>query len=525
MKQRYLLPLVLILLFGISVTAVNAAEDNSAAKSAAVTAESHTLSNGNTNSSAIIKTEKMPSFFSYCIMNTNRLTGSFQKLLQPDNGSDIESYRIDIMPYSSKNTNVVLSEYRTGSNPADIIAAKAENVIFNGDVIGMNYTSPDNSVAIKIKQFNENEIYLRYYTDGEEDNGISGTYKFFTETEPESEPTKLYLDKYTEKIDIDLGLSAYARWYLGISYEYPLNEKLLSMVKDISIFDYPVKTLVGIEYFTNLKRISISSGDITDITGLTKLKKLERIDISWCYIDTLPDLSGNTKLTELRLPMNNLTDISNVSKLTQLQYLDLNSNKIEDISPVKALKKLKMLSVIDNCILNFEALSDNKSAQAALESGSQFKYEKCLELNELAKTTVQNEIMPLITEGMSDLEKEMIIFEYVCDNMEYVTLDGMPLPFGYSGLKEHKGVCGNYAELFMLLSRLIGLDTATVSSDTHEWNAIRINGQVYFLDTLWDQNNIENGCYYFNRTINQIKIVPDHFFDEKRVVFSADTAA
>lgn len=514
MKQKYLFLLVLIILFGIPITAVNAAEVGSAT-------EPDTLSNSGT----ILKTEKMPSFFSYCIINTDGLMGSFQMQAQCDSSSNIDGYRIEIMPYSDKFTNIVISECHTDGDPVDIIAAKAENVIFNGDVIAINYTSPDNGVVIKIKQFNENEIYLRYYTNGGQDNKISGTYKLFTEPEPEIKQESLYLDKYTEKIDIDLGLSAYARWYLGISYEYPLTEKLLSMIKDIAIFDYPVKSLVGIEYFTNLKHLSISSGGITDITGLTKLKKLERIDISWCYIDTLPDLSGNTKLTELRLPMNNLTDISNVSKLTQLQYLDLNSNKIEDISPVKDLKKLKMLSVIDNCILNFEVFSDNKSAQAALESGSQFKYEKCLELNELAKTTIQNEIMPLITEGMSDLEKEMIIFEYVCDNMEYTTLDGMLLPFGYAGLKEHKGVCGNYAELFMLLSRLIGLDTATVSSETHEWNAIRINGQVYYLDTLWDQNNIENGCYYFNRTADEIKAVPDHFFDEKRVVFSSKSAA
>ena len=468
----------------------------------------------------ILNSDEIPSFFSYCNTDRKSMTGSFVKLMPFDNELGLSCYRLDIMPYSKELSNVVISERYSSTSSSDLIAVKMKNIYYKDDLIGMEYTSDDGKLVIKLKRYFQNRVKFLYYSNGEKDTLKSGDYRLFFDVERQKPQKKLYLDKYTDNIDIDLGLSAYAREYLGIGYDRPLTAKMLSEIKEISIFDYPLKTLIGIEYFTNLKRLTVSSGDIKDISGLAKLTKLEKIDISWCYINDLPDLSANKNLSELRLPMNNLKDISNIDKLTELQYIDLNSNKIEDISPVKGLKKLKMLSVIDNCILNFESLSDNKSVQKALEEGSQFKYSQCLELGKLTKSVIDNEIAPLINDGMSEIEKEKVVFDYVRDNMEYGQLGGTPLPYGYAALVNKKGVCGNYAELFTLLSRLIGLDATTVSSDTHEWNAIRTNnGAVYFIDTLWDDHDSDDGFYYFNRTGNIIRYMPEHSFDSARLIF------
>ena len=119
---------------------------------------------------------------------------------------------------------------------------------------------------------------------------------------------------------------------------------------------------------------------------------------------------------------------------------------------------------------------------------------------------------------MSDIEKERAIFDYVRDTMTYEETGGRIHPFGYVGLKYHKGVCGNYAETFALLSRMAGLDVIVVSSDTHAWNAIKLDGKIYFADALWDDFD-SLGCNYFNRSGSMIIKVNDHKFDPGRLCF------
>lgn len=457
---------------------------------------------------------KTPSFFSYCETSAEKVTGIFRKELEAPTETGVIGYQIELMPYSKRNSNLVFSEDYGNDLIIDMEAYKLKNISFNDALIGLDYLSDDKKTHIKIKQFEPNKLSIEYLVKGKKNEVQSGEYSFIEDVMPVSQKPEVFLDKYAYNMDLDLGLSCYARWYLGIEYDRPLTKKMLSKIKFMAIHDYPVKSLTGIEYFTGLKTISVNSGEITDISGLSELSELESVDISWCFIKELPDLSGNKKLKELRLPMNNIKDITEISKLKSLVYVDLNSNFIEDISPISKLKKLKMFSVLDNCILNFSSLKKNKIAQKAIETGCQFTYEECLENEELSAKTVKS----IIRKSMTDVEKELAIYTYIKDVMDYEITSGGMTPFGYLGLKYHVGVCGNYAESFALLARLAGLNVITTSSDTHEWNAILLDGKIYFIDALWDEGN-ERAYYYFNRAGSVIKNMPDHSYDARRLVF------
>lgn len=68
-------------------------------------------------------------------------------------------------------------------------------------------------------------------------------------------------------------------------------------------------------------------------------------------------------------------------------------------------------------------------------------------------------------------------------------LDGSSAPFtAYGALVDGKAVCAGYARAYLLLCRAAGLDAIYVASPemNHGWNAVRLNGQTYFIDCTFD---------------------------------------
>ncbi|MCI8992728.1 MAG: hypothetical protein HFG80_08435 [Eubacterium sp.] len=72
-------------------------------------------------------------------------------------------------------------------------------------------------------------------------------------------------------------------------------------------------------------------------------------------------------------------------------------------------------------------------------------------------------------------------------------------------------VCAGYAQAYSLLCNALDIDTITVTSETHQWNQTRLNGNWYIVDCTWDDidasreeelYNYYNGYYYafFNRS-------------------------
>ena len=61
------------------------------------------------------------------------------------------------------------------------------------------------------------------------------------------------------------------------------------------------------------------------------------------------------------------------------------------------------------------------------------------------------------------------------------------------GWSQKKTVCAGYAFAFMMLCNKYGIDATCLTSETHQWNAVRINDQWYTVDVTWDDDPLADG--------------------------------
>ena len=118
----------------------------------------------------------------------------------------------------------------------------------------------------------------------------------------------------------------------------------------------------------------------------------------------------------------------------------------------------------------------------------------------------------VITDGMSDYEKELALHDYITKNCSYDTeaaardkIDSEATnitPF----IVNKKGVCEAYAFTFKALCDLSGLEchivTGTMDGTSHAWNVIKLDGEYYNVDVTADDpvpDTPQHSCYtYFN---------------------------
>lgn len=122
----------------------------------------------------------------------------------------------------------------------------------------------------------------------------------------------------------------------------------------------------------------------------------------------------------------------------------------------------------------------------------------------------------IITDDMSDYEKELAVHDYLIYNVSY---DESQLnvfyqhdkdsenPFGT--LINHKAICTGYASSFQMFMDMLGIPCKTVAakdSDNtdHVWNMVELDGEWYYVDVTWDDpiHETENSekHRYFNVT-------------------------
>lgn len=110
----------------------------------------------------------------------------------------------------------------------------------------------------------------------------------------------------------------------------------------------------------------------------------------------------------------------------------------------------------------------------------------------------------LLTDGMSDFEKEHAVYTWLVDHVTYdwthqdVMAETPRESYGpYGGLVNRTAVCLGYATSFQLLMDLSGVECITVvgacfeSEEHHAWNMVRLNGEWYCVDVTWDANGRE----------------------------------
>lgn len=127
-------------------------------------------------------------------------------------------------------------------------------------------------------------------------------------------------------------------YFLSLDGVNPSNNKLYSSYA-IDLSNLNVKSIGGLEYFTNARGYDISGNSVSDLSPLSQL----------------------TKLTLLYASSNLITDISPLAYLDNLENLDISYNNITDISALEYLRNLKSLSLANNSVSDFLSLTEHRN--------------------------------------------------------------------------------------------------------------------------------------------------------------------
>lgn len=139
-----------------------------------------------------------------------------------------------------------------------------------------------------------------------------------------------------------------------------------------------------------------------------------------------------------------------------------------------------------------------------------------------------SEIIKPLESEMSEYERELYIHNYLIKNCEYdnaaselvknnVHSDSGESFTAYGALIECNAVCQGYSDAMSYLLACVGIENTEISGTSqggnHIWNAVKIDGDWYYLDATWDDHGDEVYQYdYFNITTSQLEY--DHTIAE-----------
>ena len=114
-----------------------------------------------------------------------------------------------------------------------------------------------------------------------------------------------------------------------------------------------------------------------------------------------------------------------------------------------------------------------------------------------------------ITNDMSQYDIELYLHDYLVNNVKYVK-SVSNAHNAYGALVNGQAVCEGYARAFQYLLMQAGISSFVVTGQSkgegHAWNLVKIDGEYYYVDVTWDdQDNGKNFYAYFNVTTAQLE--------------------
>ncbi|MFA6372069.1 MAG: transglutaminase domain-containing protein [Methanothrix sp.] len=145
-----------------------------------------------------------------------------------------------------------------------------------------------------------------------------------------------------------------------------------------------------------------------------------------------------------------------------------------------------------------------------------------------AQATVESLAAYLIKPAKNDREKARAIFRWITENIDYdleAYFTGNIGSTNYTDvLKSRRSVCIGYSDLFSSLAQEAGLEVVKIRGYgkgysyrpgesftgpfNHAWNAVRINGSWYLMDSTWGAGFVSGDGKY-------VRLFDDHFFMTK----------
>lgn len=139
--------------------------------------------------------------------------------------------------------------------------------------------------------------------------------------------------------------------------------------------------------------------------------------------------------------------------------------------------------------------------ETRIVSRIELRYCMSAEERELREDKIEKEISPFLTSinnSMSDYEVTLHLYENIIKLVDYDTIGlerqkkttvtpDVPddLRSIYGVFVNKKAVCAGYAKAMQYLLNLCGIECLYVTSDTHAWNIVKLEGDYYHLDVTW----------------------------------------
>ncbi|MBQ7088280.1 MAG: hypothetical protein IJN04_01380 [Clostridia bacterium] len=102
--------------------------------------------------------------------------------------------------------------------------------------------------------------------------------------------------------------------------------------------------------------------------------------------------------------------------------------------------------------------------------------------------------------GKSDYEKSLILHDRVAEAVSYQYTDNDQTVIG--SLLEGASVCAGYARAYQLLMQTVGIPVFFVTGYSkgqgHAWNLVQLDGEWYYTDVTWDDQNDDGGYIYYS---------------------------
>ena len=187
------------------------------------------------------------------------------------------------------------------------------------------------------------------------------------------------------------------RNYLIETYDFAkdgiLTDEEIKNTKRLYLGIDSIKSLKGIEYFTDLKKLFCFFNEITEL-DMSRNTKLTYLDCSNCKITKL-NIANNVLLDTLYCENNELTELD-ISNNTELVYLDCYNNKLTQLDMSRNTKltyldcsdcKITKLNIANNVLLDTLYCENNELTELDISNNTELVYLDCYD-NKLTQLDV-----------------------------------------------------------------------------------------------------------------------------------------
>ena len=98
-----------------------------------------------------------------------------------------------------------------------------------------------------------------------------------------------------------------------------------------------------------------------------------------------------------------------------------------------------------------------------------------------------------IKDNMTSYDKIKAFHDYIINKYEYDEKKGFKSYSAYTLITKGKAICGGYSDLMAIYLNKLGIKNYKISSESHIWNYVYLNGNWYHLDATWDDPVASDG--------------------------------